>query len=70
VAERFGWHYSDEELDEVAKRARAMAEEAGMVHVMFNNNRGADAPTSARAFRTLMGQDPGPPPDDGQLRMG
>jgi uncharacterized protein YecE (DUF72 family) len=69
VAERFGWHYSDEELDEVAKRARAMAEEAGMVHVMFNNNRGADAPTSARAFRTLMGQDPGPPPDDGQLRI-
>jgi uncharacterized protein YecE (DUF72 family) len=69
VAERFGWDYSEEELEEVATRARAMAEEAGMVHVMFNNNRGADAPTSARAFRTLMGQDPGPPPDDGQLRI-
>jgi uncharacterized protein YecE (DUF72 family) len=70
VAERFGWDYSQEELEEVAQRARGMAEEAGMVHVMFNNNRGADAPTSARAFRALMGQDPGPPPDDGQLRMG
>jgi uncharacterized protein YecE (DUF72 family) len=70
VAERFGWEYSDEELEEVAIRVRSMAEEAGMVHVMFNNNRGADAPTSARRFRTLMGQDPGPPPDDGQLRMG
>jgi hypothetical protein len=30
---------------------------------MFNNNRGADAPTSARAFRMLMGQEAaGPPP--------
>ena len=70
VAERFGWDYSDEELREVARRAQGMAEEAGMVHVMFNNNRGADAPTSARRFRALMGQDPGPPPDEGQLRMG
>src|SRR3954465_14898156 len=69
VAERFGWDYSDEELQEVAKRAETMAEDAGFVHVMFNNNRGADAPTSARKFRMLMDQDPGPPPDDGQLRM-
>jgi uncharacterized protein YecE (DUF72 family) len=69
VAERFGWDYSDDELREVARRAEGMAEEAGFVHVMFNNNRGADAPTSARRFRTLMGQDPGPPPDDGQLRI-
>jgi uncharacterized protein YecE (DUF72 family) len=70
VAERFGWDYTQEELEEVAERVRDMAEQAGFVHVMFNNNRGADAPTSARAFRTLLGQDPGPPPDDGQLRMG
>jgi uncharacterized protein YecE (DUF72 family) len=69
VAERFGWDYSDEELQEVAERARGMAEDAGFVHVMFNNNRGADAPTSARKFRMLMDQDPGPPPDAGQLRM-
>ncbi|HEY0631475.1 MAG TPA: DUF72 domain-containing protein [Thermoleophilaceae bacterium] len=70
VAERFGWDYSDDELEEVAGRARGMAEQADLVHVMFNNNRGADAPTSARKFRMLMGQDPGPPPDDGQLRIG
>src|SRR4051794_13643944 len=69
VAERFGWDYSDEELREVARRAEEMAEQAEFVHVMFNNNRGADAPTSARRFRMLMGQDPGPPPDVGQLRM-
>ena len=69
VAERFGWDYTDAELREVAKRVEGMAEDAGTVHVMFNNNRGADAPTSARRFRTLMGQDAGPPPEEGQLRM-
>jgi uncharacterized protein YecE (DUF72 family) len=69
VAERFGWDYSDEELREVAQRVSGMAEDAASVHVLFNNNRGADAPTSARRFRTLMGQDAGPPPEEGQLRM-
>jgi uncharacterized protein YecE (DUF72 family) len=69
VAERFGWTYSDEELEEIAGRARRMAEEAAEVHVAFNNNRGADAPTSARRFRELVGQDPGPPPRDAQLRV-
>jgi uncharacterized protein YecE (DUF72 family) len=70
VAERFGWEYSDEELQEIAARARGMAEEAGEVHVMFNNNRGMDAPTSARRFRELVGQDPGPSPQEGeQLRV-
>jgi uncharacterized protein YecE (DUF72 family) len=70
VAERFGWEYSDEELQEIAARARGMAEEAGKVHVMFNNNRGMDAPTSARRFRELVGQDPGPSPQEGeQLRV-
>lgn len=47
VAERFGWEYSDEELEEIAGRARELAEQADVLHVMFNNNRGADAPTSA-----------------------
>jgi uncharacterized protein YecE (DUF72 family) len=65
VAERFGWDYSEEELEEVAKRARGMAEDAEFVHVMFNNNRGADAPTSARKFRTLMGQEVKAPADAG-----
>ena len=69
VAERFAWDYSDEELQEIAGRAGAMAEEAGDVHVLFNNNRGADAPTSARRFRELVGQDPGPPPVEAQLRV-
>ena len=72
VAERFGYEYAREELEEIATRARGLAEEADAVHVMFNNNRGADAPISARQFRELLGQDPGPPPDRGpaQLEIG
>jgi uncharacterized protein YecE (DUF72 family) len=63
VAERFGWVYSDDELKEIAQRAKQLAEDAGQVHVAFNNNRSADAPDSARRFRELIGQDPGPAPD-------
>jgi uncharacterized protein YecE (DUF72 family) len=63
VAERFGWVYSDDELNELAQRARGLAEDAAEVHVAFNNNRSSDAPDSARRFRELIGQDPGPPPD-------
>ncbi len=69
VAERFGWEYTDEELREIAKRVEGMAEQAAAVHVQFNNNRGRDAPSSARSFRRLIGQDPGPAPDEGQLRI-
>jgi uncharacterized protein YecE (DUF72 family) len=72
VAERFGWEYSDAELEEIAGRARELADGAGIVIVAFNNNRGADAPSSARRMRELLGQDPGPPPGatQGQLTLG
>ena len=69
VAERFGWVYGDAELEEVAERAHGLAEQAQEVHVFFNNNRDDDAPTAARRFRSLLGQDPGPPPEDGQLKL-
>ena len=69
VAERFGWKYSDDELGEVEKRVEGLAEQAGEVHVLFNNNRGDDAPTSAQRFMSLLGQDPGPPPAESQLRL-
>jgi uncharacterized protein YecE (DUF72 family) len=72
VAERFGWIYSDDELEEIAARAKTLAEQAGEVHVAFNNNRSSDAPNAARRFRELIGQDPGPPADaapDGQLEL-
>jgi uncharacterized protein YecE (DUF72 family) len=58
VAERFAWRYSDEELEEVADRVHGLAEQAGEVHVAFNNNRGDDAPTAAQRFRSLLGQAP------------
>jgi uncharacterized protein YecE (DUF72 family) len=70
VAERFAWRYSENELEEVAERVRGLAEQAAEVHVAFNNNRDDDAPTAAQHFRALLGQDPGPPPEDPQLTLG
>jgi uncharacterized protein YecE (DUF72 family) len=58
VAERFAWRYSDEELAEIRGRVSSLAEQAGEVHVAFNNNRGDDAPTAAQRFRALLGQAP------------
>jgi len=66
VAERFGWRYEDDELEEVAERASTMAEQAREVHVAFNNNRGDDAPTAAQRFRALLGQVPA---GEDQLRL-
>jgi uncharacterized protein YecE (DUF72 family) len=67
VAERFAWRYSDEELEELGGRVTSLAEQAGEVHVAFNNNRGDDAPTAAQRFRALLGQAPA---GDEQLRLG
>ena len=69
VAERFGWEYSDDELREIAGRVDGLAKEVPQVRVMFNNNRSADAPTAARRFRELIGQDPGPAPVEAQGRL-
>ena len=66
VAERFGWRYEENELEEVAERVRALAEQAREVHVAFNNNRGDDAPTAAQRFRALLGQVPA---GEEQLRL-
>jgi uncharacterized protein YecE (DUF72 family) len=66
VAERFAWRYDDEELEEIADRVHGMAEQAGEVHVAFNNNRGDDAPTAAQRFRALLGQAPA---GEEQLRL-
>lgn len=63
VAERFAYRYSREELSGVAGRARALANalHGGDVRVMFNNNRGRDAPDAARLLRELLGQVPATP---------
>ncbi|MBA2504749.1 MAG: DUF72 domain-containing protein [Thermoleophilaceae bacterium] len=71
VAERFDWDYSDSELGEIAGRATKLAEDAEVVHVLMNNNRGRAAPTDGRRFRKIVGQDPGPPVEAGQqLELG
>jgi uncharacterized protein YecE (DUF72 family) len=57
VAERFGYRYDDAELEEIAGRAERLAEDADTVRVMFNNNRGDDAPTGAQQLRQLLGQE-------------
>jgi uncharacterized protein YecE (DUF72 family) len=58
VAERFGYRYDAGELEEIAERAERLAEEAATVRVMFNNNRGDDAPSGAQQLRQLLGQEP------------
>jgi len=57
VAERFAHRYEDAELQELGERAARLAEEAADVRVMFNNNRGADAPHAAQRMRELLGQE-------------
>ena len=57
VAQRFAYRYADEELEELGERAGALAEEVPSVRMMFNNNRGSDAPDAAQRMRELLGQE-------------
>jgi uncharacterized protein YecE (DUF72 family) len=54
VAERFGYHYEDDELRELGQRAHELAAQTRDVRVMFNNNRGRDAPEAAQRLRELL----------------
>jgi uncharacterized protein YecE (DUF72 family) len=54
VADRFAWRYSDEELAEIRGRVQELASQAESVRVMFNNNRGSDAPVAAERFTELL----------------
>jgi uncharacterized protein YecE (DUF72 family) len=56
VAARFNYDYSDEEIGEVAGRARDLAKEAKEVHVVFNNNALDYAPHAALRMRKALGQ--------------
>jgi uncharacterized protein YecE (DUF72 family) len=56
VAERFAWDYGPEELREIAGRVEGLASDAEIVRIMFNNNRGADAPKAGERMRELLGQ--------------
>ena len=57
VAERFAYRYDDDELREIGARAHELAQAAERVHVIFNNNRGSDAPVAAERMRALLGAD-------------
>jgi uncharacterized protein YecE (DUF72 family) len=56
VASRFNYDYSDDEIREVAQRARALAQEAKEVHLVFNNNALDYAPHAAARMRAALGQ--------------
>jgi len=56
VAARFNYDYSDEEIGEVAERARGLAEQAKEVHVVFNNNATDYAPHAAARMRAALRQ--------------
>jgi uncharacterized protein YecE (DUF72 family) len=67
VAERFYYDYSDEEIDEVAQRAKKLAHEAEAVHVVFNNNALDFAPHAALRLRAALGQIAKGPPRQADL---
>lgn len=67
VAERFNYDYSDEEIDEIAARAKNLAAEAKKVHVIFNNNALDFAPHAALRLRKALGQMVRPPAGQAEL---
>jgi uncharacterized protein YecE (DUF72 family) len=67
VAARFNYDYSDEEIIEVAGRARDLAKEAKKVHVVFNNNALDYAPHAALRMRKALGQMIPPTPRQTEL---
>jgi uncharacterized protein YecE (DUF72 family) len=56
VAARFNYDYSDEEISDVARRSKKLADEAKTVHVVFNNNNLDYAPRAAIRLRKALGQ--------------
>ncbi|MGH8868656.1 MAG: DUF72 domain-containing protein [Actinomycetes bacterium] len=54
IYDRFGYHYSDDELAEWAPRVAGLAEEASTVHVLFNNCYRDYAQTNARTLADLL----------------
>ncbi len=67
MAERFYYDYSDEEIGEVADRAKKLAREADTVHVIFNNNALDFAPHAAFRLRAALGQLAKVPPRQAEL---
>ncbi len=60
MAERFAYRYADEELEELRGRLEGLAQEVPEVRMMFDDDRGDDAPKAAARLRELLGQDGAP----------
>jgi len=56
VAARFDYDYSANEIAEVARRSRKLANEARELHVIFNNNNLDYAPRASLRLRKALGQ--------------
>lgn len=67
VAARFNYDYSDEEIGEVADRAKRLAGRAREVHVVFNNNARDYAPHAALRLRAALKQIRTAPPRQAEL---
>ncbi len=67
VAARFDYDYSVDEIDEISKRTRRLAERAREVHVVFNNNNLDYAPRAAIRLRAALGQIVAPAPQTPEL---
>ncbi len=67
VAARFNYDYSDDEIEEVAARAKRLAKEAARVHVVFNNNANDYAPHAALRLRAALKQIAKAPPRQPEL---
>ena len=55
IAERFGYRYSEDELDEWAPKIRGLAAEADTTHVVFNNCYSDYAHVNARQLADRLG---------------
>jgi uncharacterized protein YecE (DUF72 family) len=54
IHERFGYRYTEDELGDWAPKVRALAEDAGTTHVLFNNCYRDYAQTNARQLAELL----------------
>ena len=62
VAARFNYDYNEDEIAGIAERTQKMADEAGEVHAVFNNNNLDYAPRAATRLRVALDQIAAPRP--------
>ena len=60
IGERFDYRYTEDELSAWAAKVAALARDADVTHVLFNNCYGGSAQVNARQFAALVEQAPVP----------